>query len=76
MKRYRINKEDNLKISVFHKHEQILNTINFSGFKNIEDLRKWIISILPWNYKGYGRRIEIEIFNTTKNEIKYITTFS
>lgn len=76
MQRFRINQEDNLKISVFHKHEQILNTINISGFKNIEELRKYILNILPWNYKGYRRRIEIEIFNNSKNKIKFINTFS
>jgi hypothetical protein len=77
MKRFRINKTDKLNVNVFCKNEQIINSINpVSGFENIEQVKKWIINLLSWEYRGLGRRIEIEIFNRTKNQIKYINTFS
>jgi hypothetical protein len=77
MKRFRISQTDILRVNVFHKNQQILNIVNnFSGFENIDQVKKWIINTLPYNYKGLGRRIEIEIFNKSKNQIKYINTFS
>lgn len=77
MQKFRISKTDKLNVNVFHKNHQVINSINpVSGFTNIDQVKKWIINLLPWDYKGYGRRIEIEIFNRSKNQIKYINTFS
>jgi hypothetical protein len=77
MQKFRINKTDKINVNVFHKNNQVINSINpVSGFTNINQVKKWIINLLPWDYKGYGRKIEIEIFNQSKNQIKYINTFS
>lgn len=75
MKRFRISKTDNLKINITYNGNLILPTIQDS-FNNIKEIKSYCLNILPWNIKGYGRRIEIGIHNLTKEQSKYINTFS
>lgn len=75
MQRFRIKKDELINFSVFHKGEIILQK-TVTGFSNLENIKKSILDFLPWNYKGYGRRIEIKIVNTDTQEIKYLSTFS
>lgn len=75
MQRFRIKKDELINFSVFHKGEIIIQK-TISGFSNLDNVKKSIVNLLPWNYKGYGRRIEIKIVNTDTRQIKYISTFS
>jgi hypothetical protein len=75
MKRFRISQNDILRIAIFHKGNLIIPTI-LESFKNLEEIKYYCLEKLPWNYKGYGKRIEIEIYNITQEKIKYINTFS
>jgi hypothetical protein len=76
MKRFRISQTDNLKINVTLKGSLIIPTIQDNGFTNIEQIKNFVLNKLPWNVKGYGRRIEIGIHNMDKVQSKYINTFS
>lgn len=76
MKRFRINPTDEIKINICHNGQLICKTIEDSGFSSIEQIKTYIKNYIPWNYKGYGRRIEIGIHNLDKQESKYINTFS
>jgi hypothetical protein len=75
MQRFRIKKDELINFSVFHKGEKITQK-TITGFSDLKNLKKSIIDFLPWNYKGYGRRIEIKIVNRDTDQIKYINTFS
>lgn len=77
MKRFRINKEHDIKIHIRNNNGEFLTKSLFeSGFSNIEQVKNYALNNLPWNYKGYGRRIEIGIHNLDTWESKYINTFS
>lgn len=75
MKRFRISNQDNIQVNIFHKGQLIMPTI-LESFNNIDEIKYYCLNRLPWDYKGYGRRIEIEIYNRSKEQIKYINTFS
>ena len=76
MKRYRINKEDDLHIFVNYKNEMYLRLLYESGFTTIWDAANFAKSKLDFRLKGLGRRIEIEIYNLNTKETKYLSTFS
>lgn len=76
MKRFRIKEADNLKIDVRYKGQIITQTKNFSGFSSIMQALNFIKNNLPWNFKGYGKRIEIAIHNMDTGQSKYLNTFS
>ena len=76
MKRYRINKEDNLHIFVNYKSETYLRLLYERGFSTIWDAANFAKSKLDFRLKGLGRRIEIEIYNLNTKETKYLSTFS
>jgi hypothetical protein len=73
--RFRIVPTDEILAGIYHKGKLIQNFCH-TGFSNINQVKKYCIEKLGYPYKGYGRRIEIGIHNLTKNEIKYINTFS
>lgn len=75
MKRFRMKKDELINFSVFHKGEKIVQK-TISGFSDLDSIKKAIFDFLPWNYKGYGRRIEIKLVNRDTEQIKYISTFS
>lgn len=77
MKRFRINKNNDIKIHIRNsKGELLTKSIFESGFSSISEAKNYALNFLPWNYKGYGRRIEIAIHNLDTQESKYIITFS
>jgi hypothetical protein len=76
MKRYRINKEDDLHIFVNYKSEIYLRLLYEKGFTTIWDAANFAKSKLDFRLKGLGRRIEIEIYNLNTKETKYLSTFS
>jgi hypothetical protein len=76
MKRYRINKEDDLHIFVNYKSETYLRLLYEKGFTTIWDAANFAKSKLDFRLKGLGRRIEIEIYNLNTKETKYLNTFS
>ena len=76
MKRYRINKEDDLHIFVNYKSETYLRLLYEKGFTTIWDAANFAKSKLDFRLKGLGRRIEIEIYNLNTKETKYLETFS
>lgn len=76
MKRYRINKEDDLHIFVNYKNERYLRLLYERGFTTIWDAANFAKSKLDFRLKGLGRRIEIEIYNLNTKETKYLNTFS
>jgi hypothetical protein len=76
MKRYRINKEDDLHIFVNYKSETYLRLLYEKGFTTIWDAANFAKSKLDFRLKGLGRRIEIEIYNLNTRETKYLNTFS
>lgn len=77
MKRFRINKNHDIKIHVRNANgEYLMGSIFESGFSSISEAKNYALNRLPWNYKGYGRRIEIGIHNLDTWESKYINTFS
>jgi hypothetical protein len=76
MKRYRINKEDDLHIFVNYKSEIYLRLLYEKGFSTIWDAANFAKSKLDFRLKGLGRRIEIEIYNLNTKETKYLSTFS
>jgi hypothetical protein len=76
MKRYRINKEDDLHIFVNYKSETYLRLLYEKGFTTIWDAANFAKSKLDFRLKGLGRRIEIEIYNLNTKETKYLSTFS
>ena len=75
MKKFSIAKNDNIKIDIRHKGFLILPSL-YDEFKNIDEIKNFVKCKLPWNYKGYGKRIEIGIHNLTKEKSKYINIFS
>lgn len=75
MKKFSIAKNDQIKIDIRYKGNLILPSI-FDQFKNIGEIKNCVKYKLPWNYKGYGKRIEIGIHNITKEQSKYINIFS
>jgi hypothetical protein len=75
MQRFRIKQFDEILINVTHKNTLVIGTIR-GKFSSMKEIRSCINEKLPWNYKGAGRRIEISIHNLTKQESKYINTFS
>jgi hypothetical protein len=76
MKRFRIAKSDNLKINVTLNGKLVIPTIENNGFTSIKEIKYFILNKLPWNIKGYGRRIEIGIHNMDKIQSRYLNTFS
>lgn len=75
MKRFRIKFDNEIKIDVRHKGFLILPTFS-DYFRNIDDVKSFVRNKLPWNFKGYGKRIEIGIHNLSKEQSKYIEIFS
>jgi hypothetical protein len=76
MKRFRINKEHEILINLTCNGRLIYQSIRETGFTSILQAQNFAKGYLPWNYKGYGRRIEIAIHNLDTQESKYISTFS
>lgn len=77
MKRFRIKKTDDIKINIRNnKGEFLTKTLFESNFTTIPEVINFALQYLPWNYKGYGRRIEIAIHNLDTEQSKYINTFS
>jgi hypothetical protein len=75
MKRFRMKLDDDIEIDVRHNGNLILPTFS-DYFTSIDDVKVFVKNKLPWNFKGYGKRIEIGIHNITKEESKYIIIFS
>lgn len=75
MKRFRISQTDEISANVYYKGQLIANLYD-SGFNSIDAIKYKVLDKLSWPYKGYGRRIEIGIHNVTKEQSKYINTFS
>lgn len=76
MKRYRINKQDDLHIFVNYKNEMYLRLLYETGFSTIWEAANFAKDKLDFRLKGLGRRIEIEIYNLNTRETKYLSTFS
>jgi hypothetical protein len=77
MKKFTIKKTDDIKIHIRNKDGLFLTRSIFeSGFSKISEAKSYAMNFLPWDYKGYGRRIEISIHNLDSGESKYINTFS
>jgi|694.fasta_scaffold125538_6 hypothetical protein len=76
MKRFRIKQADNIKIDIRHKGQIITQSVNFSGFSSINEACNFVKNNLPWNFKGYGRKIEIAIHNMDTGQSKYLDTYS
>lgn len=76
MKRYRINKQDDLHIFVNYKNETYLRLLYEKGFSTIWEAVNFAKDKLDFRLKGCGRRIEIEIYNLNTRETKYLSTFS
>lgn len=77
MQRFRIKKTDDIKIHIRNKDGLFLTRSIFdSGFSKISEIKSYAINFLPWNYKGYGRKIEIAIHNLDTGQTKYLNTFS
>ena len=76
MKRFRIKLADNLKIDIRYKGQIIMQTSNISDFSSIIDASNFVKNNLPWNFKGYGKKIEIAIHNMDTGKTKYLNTFS
>lgn len=76
MKRYRINKQDDLHIFVNYKNETYLRLLYEKGFSTIWEAANFAKDKLDFRLKGCGRRIEIEIYNLNTRETKYLSTFS
>jgi hypothetical protein len=77
MQRFRIKKTDDIKIHIRNKDGLFLTRSIFeSGFSKISEIKSYSINFLPWNYKGYGRKIEIAIHNLDTGQTKYLNTFS
>jgi len=75
MKRFRISQKDLIKVNVTYKGQLIIPSI-MDSFNSIDSIKYFIKQKLPWEYKGLGRKIEIGIYNLTKEQAKYINTFS
>lgn len=76
MKRFRINGFDEIIIAIRHKGEHIRHPLFDTGFTSVDEAIKYAKNSLDYNYKGLGRKIEIMIYNKTKDLIKYYDTFS
>lgn len=76
MKRFRINKEHEILINLTHNGKLIIKSIRESGFTTISEAQNYAKGFLPWNLRGYGKRIEIAIHNLDTQQSKYINTFS
>ena len=77
MQRFRVNKKHEIKIHIRNANGEFLTKSLFdSGFSNILEIKNYALNHLPWNYKGYGRKIEIAIHNLDTWETKYLNTFS
>jgi hypothetical protein len=76
MKRFRIEKTDKIQIDLVLNRTNILPSLQISGFSKISDLINNVKQNLDYSIKGKGKRIEIGINNLTKNQKKYIDTFS
>lgn len=76
MKRFRINKEHEILINLTHNGKLIIKSIRENGFTTISEAQNYAKGFLPWNLKGYGKRIEIAIHNLDTQQSKYINTFS
>lgn len=75
MKRFRISATDEISANVYH-NGKLIATLYDSGFTTIEGVKCQILNKLGWPWKGYGRKLEIGIYNRTKEQSKYINTFS
>lgn len=75
MKRFRISQTDLINANIWYKSQIIANLYD-SGFNSIDSVKYQILNKLGWQHKGQGKRIEIAIHNLTKEQSKYINTFS
>jgi hypothetical protein len=76
MERFRINKIHDIKINILCKGQFISKTLFIKGFSKLDEIKKYALNCLSWEYKGNGRRIEIIVHNLDTEQIKYINTFS
>jgi hypothetical protein len=75
MKRFRINEAEQIIIFARYKSE-IIEKQRYFGYKSLQDIKRHFLENLPFEFKNKGRRIELTIFNATKNEYRYINCFS
>jgi hypothetical protein len=75
-KRFRITQNDEISANVRYKGEIICKTYIDSGFTRIPEIVNLLKNRLDWQFKNKGKRIEISIFNKSRDQIKYINTFS
>lgn len=76
MKRFRINGFDEIIISIRHNGQIIRHPLFDTGFTSVEHVINYAKNSLDYKYKNMGRRIEIMIYNKTKDIVKYYNTFS
>lgn len=75
MKRYRINKTDQV-IILARYNSEIIEKQRYFGYSNLKDIKSKFLDCLSYEFRNKGKRIELTILNTTTNEYKYLDCFS
>lgn len=71
--KFTIKKTDLVVAQVF-QHGKSLAKIVGTEFKNLQDLKKQALGLLPYEYKG--KKVFIEIYNCTKEQEKFLACFN